>query len=779
MDTSIAAMFFIALGIVTLMVIIIIAVVLIAKRQLSKTKQLAISDPMTGGLNATGFRLAAEKHLSSHATQYAVVAMRVRNFNQIYETFGSTDSQRVLVHLHKILKTDLSSAEPFSRVSGNQFYFLLKNQHEDEILARLKLIYEHANRYNQQRTYPYRLDLCFGVYVCRETSETFIDSHAKALLLLDAPGSEPRYRFYKDTDREPQNLRMELPGQLDQSIKNGDFILYLQPQVRLGDRRIAGAEALVRWRHPRHGLLAPATFVPLLQEYHRLHQLDLYLFECVCQALADWKRKGRELCPISVNLSRETLDMDNFLDSYSKLCQTYGIAHEQIEFEISEPHLHENPKKVGDTISEIRSRGFRCSLDNFGKSAIPLDLLRELDIDTIKLDRSFFFGENNNRRNRYIIEAILKMATQMHIRTIAEGIDNSSQVQYLQQAACDIIQGFYYFAPMPVDEFEKNVYQDGHLRYIEPEGARPATASQHPAPRQASNNNVVMFSYLPDEDKVVFSAPFSPILENQLVFSNALALFRGSMLVHENDREDFIHLLERCRKEDGWVKNTIRFYASEGRYEWLEVHLYEDSSPSRGSRSGSIISGTLINMAGWKNEVDRWKEKANRDALTGLFNREYFEQYTRSNMENDTLMSAAIVFIDIDDFKHVNDTLGHMFGDDIICCVAKRVLGVFRHTDIVARYGGDEFVVFVNGINRLELEKRLSQLCEVFRFPYRNDTVTYRISGSIGAAMFPEDGTNYQDLLDHADCALYAAKERGKDQFALYTPDMEGSSRQT
>ena len=175
-------------------------------------------------------------------------------------------------------------------------------------------------------------------------------------------------------------------------------------------------------------------------------------------------------------------------------------------------------------------------------------------------------------------------------------------------------------------------------------------------------------------------------------------------------------------------------------------------------------------MAGWNNEVNLWKEKANRDALTGLFNREYFELSSSNSLEKDSLTSAAIVFIDIDDFKHVNDTLGHMFGDDILCCVAKRVLGIFRHTDIVARYGGDEFVVFVNGINRPELEKRLKQLCDVFRFPYRNETVTYQISGSIGAAMFPEDGKNYEELLDHADCALYVAKERGKDQFAMYEP---------
>lgn len=756
-------------GLILLLMVVIAAMILMCSKRQKQTKQFAVSDPITGGLNDAGFRPAAEKCLQNQHYRYAIIAMDLRNFRQIHQTFGSSDSQRVLVHLHNILKTCLSGAEPFARVNRATFCFLLKNRQVDEIQARLKLIYDSANRFNQQRQDPYHLKLCFGIYVPQDNAETLPEMQEKAVQLLDGPGVEPRYRFYENASAEPQSRKRELAEQVERSLENGDFIVYLQPKVRLGDSRIVGAEALIRWRHPERGMLDPGMFIPLLEEYHMIYRLDLYLFEAVCRSLAEWKRKGWELCPISVNLSRENLENDHFLESYVRLCQIHGINLDLIEFELAEAFLLETPQKISAVINEIRSYGFQCALDNFGKSFIPLNLLRELDVDAIKLDRSFFYGENNNRRNRYIIEAILKLAAQMHIRTVAEGIDNASQVQYLQHAACDIIQGFHYFRPMPMEEFEKTVYQDGVLRYIEPEGARSSASTQPALPRQ-DTGSIVMFSYLPEEDRAVFSSSFSPVLENQLTFSNALALFRSSNLIHENDREDFFHLLERCRKEDGWVKNALRFYVSEGRYEWLEVHLHEEPAPSTET---VVISGTLVNMAGWKNEVDLWKEKANRDALTGLYNREYFEHFASSHLEKETLTTAAIVFIDIDDFKQVNDSLGHMFGDDILCCVAKRVLGIFRHTDIVARYGGDEFVVFVSGISRPDLEKRLNQLCEVFRYPYRNDTVTYQISGSIGAAMFPEDGETYQTLLNHADSALYAAKARGKDQFMLYHPGLD------
>ena len=213
------------------------------------------------------------------------------------------------------------------------------------------------------------------------------------------------------------------------------------------------------------------------------------------------------------------------------------------------------------------------------------------------------------------------------------------------------------------------------------------------------------------------------------------------------------------------MENTLRFFTANGRYEWLEVHMHKE----RGLiEKDIVISGTLVNMA----EVDRWKDKANRDGLTGLYNKAHFEQSATALLERENLHSAAIIFVDIDDFKKVNDTLGHLVGDDVIRCVAKRIFGVFRHTDIVARYGGDEFVIFVDGIGREDLKKRLQQLCDGFRFPYRNDTIEYPVSGSIGAAMFPEGGTRYRELLDHADLALYTAKHRGKNQFVLYEPGM-------
>ena len=749
----------------------LVIVILVCRRQIRLAKRCAQRDPLTGALSAAGFCAAAQPLLDGKRPQYAVVTAEISNLLQIQQTFGDTD--RVLNHVCRSLKAALGNAEPLARLDGNTFSLLMKNREEGALTARLQRIYDALNSYSDAQKIPYRLDLVFGIYLPADGSEPIAEMLQKAGdALRHAPETE-RFRFSTHESNETAASKWELVEQMDLSLQNEDFVVYLQPKVRIGDTRIVGAEALIRWRHPRRGMLTPEMFIPPLEEYHMMPRVDRYLFESICKKLAAWTREGKKPCPISVNFSLESLLNADFGATYAGLCREYGLEPELIEFELSENLLYEDPKTIKAVIEDIHEAGFQCSLDHFGRTFIPLHLLRELEVDAIKLDSSLFSAENNSRRNRFVIEAILKLASQMNICTVAEGIDNASQVQYLQQAACNVIQGFFYFRPMSPEEFKRTAYQDGELRYVnekETRAAQPLT----PAVRQAHNNNVVMFSLLVNEDQIIFSSCFSPLLEGQVEFSNASALFAHTHLIHENDRNDFFHLLERCAKDGGWVENTLRFLTSQGHYEWLEVYLHREYAHSIGE---NIITGTLVNIAGWKNEVDRWKEKANRDALTGLYNREYFEQFAINALKKNVFSSAALIFVDVDNFKQVNDTLGHTIGDDILCFFAKRLLGVFRHTDVIARYGGDEFVVFANGISRADLEKRLTQLCEVLRYPYRNGTIEYRVSGSIGAALCPDDGTDYRELLEHADSAVYTAKEQGRDQFVLYQPGMENVSR--
>jgi len=755
-------------GLVLFLAACVILLIFLCIRQYKRVKKQSLTDALTGGPNRRGFCRAASGVLAGQSRQYAVIYLHIHNFRHFRTTFGIHDSNRLSRHLYQVLRSCLSSLEPIGVLDGSSFCFLLKNRNKDDVIARLSRIAESTNHFNDALEIPYPIALRFGICFPDPADENADELLEKAIVSLQSYPEHIPFCFSKETGADSQHRKWEQLTRMVRSLKNGEFVVYMQPKVRLGDNRIIGAEALLRWRHPQRGLLTPEMFLPILEEYEQIHRFDLYLFETVCRKMAEWKQAGCQPCPVSVNLSSISSDTLLHLESCSKIIKNYGLKPEWFEFEVDMCGHPDQPDRVSSLISQIHSYGFGCALDHFGAGPLPLHMLHELQADTLKLDCSLFSLENNSSRSRFIVDAILKFATQAQIRTVAEGIDSASQLQYLQQAGCDSVQGFCYFRPMPIEDFHKTVYKDGILRYASAAVFSSATLRKASIPLNTGNKNIVMFSFLTGEDRIVFSDNFSPLLNGQLAFSNAMSLFERSDLIHENDRTDFLRLLDRCRKEDGWVENTLRFYTSEARYEWLEVHLHKEMSTS-----GLLISGTLVNVAEWKNQVRLWKDKANRDALTGLYNREYFEQFTTSTLKKGLPGSAALVFMDVDDFKRVNDTLGHTVGDDVLCFVSRCLLGAFRHTDIVARYAGDEFVVFVNGIDRVNLEKRLTQLCESMQIPFRNDTVEYPVSGSIGAAVFPEDGRSYQELLLHADSAAYIAKRSGKNRFVFYQPGME------
>lgn len=760
------AWFMIPVGLLLIAVIVLV----LSNGKRKKQADAATSDPMTGSLTEGAFLSAAQTVLKGKTDAFAVVSLQVENLDSIALSFGPDARAASLVRVYDTMKSQFGSEELIARTGEDTFCFLLKNRKTDEICARLERI---CNAVNQARKAgaDYALDLRFGIYLPSATENQAEEMAGRAVQARLSTPAGRRYHFYDRDLWETTALELDMANSMDRALQTNEFVVYYQPKVRVLDQRVAGAEALIRWRHPQRGLLSSDMFLPLAERYQKINSIDRFVFENVCATLARWKKQGRELCPISVNLARADLNQPNFADGCYDICCRYGVEPTYIEFEMKESLLLENMERAKSLIERFHALGFRCAVDNFGADMTAMQLLSTLDIDTIKLDSSYFGGDNDNRRGRYIAEAILKVTSQLHIRTVAEGIASPGQAQFLQQVACDMIQGFYYFKPMSLEKFESEAWAHNALKFVEPAVTAGQTAAKKLAAVQPtqSGKSIILFSYLPQEDSVTFSEAFSPVFGGQTHFDNARALFRTTDLIHENDRKDFFHLLERCRREDGWVENTLRFYMAQGRYSWLEMHLHRD-----GSDVNSVISGTMINIAEWKNEVNQWKEKATRDALTGLYNREHFEHSAQSQLEQKIYSSAALLFIDVDDFKRVNDTFGHMFGDDVLCYVAKQILGVFRHTDVVARYGGDEFVVFAPSIQREILEDRLQRLCGAFRFPYRGEAVEYKVSVTIGAAMYPDDGVGYEALLEHADCALYEAKRRGKDQFVLYDASMKG-----
>ena len=760
-----------------IVIITLLSLWLHCRTVLNKIKKTAYIDYVTGGLTEIGFRLKWQTFFSDRSMDFALISMEVVNFSEICAIFGEYKVNHVFKYIYDVLKKQLGNDELIAKTGENTFCFMLKNRKPDEICAKLDGICELIDNFNHGTLDSCPIQLVFGIYLPNKKDEDIGIMIQKASTVRQDSLKNTRYKIYNHAELERENWERDVAFSIPKAVEMGEFQVHLQPKVRIFDQRIVGAEALIRWRHPQRGLMYPDMFVPLAERFQKIEILDRYVLEEVCRIISHWEHRGLEVCPVSVNLSRLDILNSNLPEEYYEICRKYGVSASLIEFEIKESVAAENLKCTSSLVERLHSFGFNCALDNFGSGFCSLQLLSKLNIDTVKLDKSFFDGENNNRRGRYIAESLFKIAAQLHIRTVAEGISNKAQVEYLQQAACDIIQGFYYYKPMQMESFTTEVYEEDRLRYVDANQGKAVSGivdkfNVNSGKIQEDTQNIILFTYWAQEDAIEFSDVFSPVLGGQKYFENAMALFRTTDLVHENDREDFFHLLERCHRENGWVKNTLRFYLTGGCYEWLELRVHKERN-----NSGVVINGMLANMSRWKSEVNLWKEKASRDKLTGLYNREYFEHSTIKLLEKCSNTTAALLFIDVDDFKKVNDTYGHIFGDDVLCYIAKQIMGIFRHTDIIARYGGDEFVVFAPSVEKTILEERLKRLCATFQYPYRSNTVEYKISCSIGAAIFPADGLDYDTLLDHADCALYEAKRRGKNTYVLYESHMKGDPR--
>ena len=242
---------------------------------------------------------------------------------------------------------------------------------------------------------------------------------------------------------------------MEQALKNGEFVPYLQPKYELTHETIAGAEALVRWVSPEEGMIFPGEFIPLFEKNGFIVELDLYMFEQVCKMIESWNEKGYRIIPVSVNMSRGHFLVPNFFDRYKEILERYNVPKGSIEIELTESLFFNEISTMTDLVNKIHEAGLRCSIDDFGSGYSSLNMLKDIKVDALKLDRVFFIKTEEDKRGKDIINSILHLAQNLHLQTISEGVEIRSQVEYLKGMDCDYIQGYVFAKPMPVKDFVK------------------------------------------------------------------------------------------------------------------------------------------------------------------------------------------------------------------------------------------------------------------------------------------------------------------------------------
>lgn len=448
--------YMIVTGIAAAFALLLVSLLRLHRANTARMMQIALTDPLTGGNNNSAFhiefdQLAPEMEPGS----YAIVMLNVKDFRLINENFGATAGDEMLKYIGQHLQRCMGPGEFFARGDADQFFLCLHESQPERIQRRLDALLKEIESFNQYTDIHYFLKLETGACLVEDPATDVTILQDRARIACKHQGEPGRCTFYDAALTQQQIMEQELNALFEKALEQDQFQVYLQPKVRLVDQTVGGAEALVRWFHPQRGRIGPGDFIPLFERNGNICKLDLYMFEQVCRLIHRWMNEGRPLIPISVNLSRAHFKNLNFLRDFSELKERYCIPDGLIEFELTESIFFNEQQRelVRDAVAQMHRLGFLCSLDDFGMGYSALGLLKELDADTIKLDRQFFLDIANPKAQR-IITAFVKLAGQLGIEMVAEGIETQEQLEFLQRIGCDLVQGYLYSKPIPIVDFE-------------------------------------------------------------------------------------------------------------------------------------------------------------------------------------------------------------------------------------------------------------------------------------------------------------------------------------
>ena len=250
--------------------------------------------------------------------------------------------------------------------------------------------------------------------------------------------------------------RQKIEAEMHSALSNGEFQVYLQPKVNMITSKVYGAEALSRWIHPTEGMRRPDLYIPIFEENGFIVNLDTYMFEEICKLKARWREEGVEFAsiPISFNMSKLQLTKTNVVKDLLEIAQKYDVDPFELDVEITEGMYLDDNSELTGIVTELQENGFSVSLDDFGSGYSALGMLRDIPVDTIKIDKSFLKLSDNNERGEKVVKNIIMLCKDLKFDVVVEGVETQEQIEFLTNYGCEIAQGFHYSKPVPIEDFE-------------------------------------------------------------------------------------------------------------------------------------------------------------------------------------------------------------------------------------------------------------------------------------------------------------------------------------
>ena len=444
--------FFLSVGVILFILGVFIYIAISDIRRQRKLYEYAYIDPVTQKGNIYYFRKNGQERLNKEPKKYKyMIILDINKFKMINKAYGYAMGDKILINIGNKLEEIFGKTSLIARYSND--YFAILFDYEDNIYTIISKIINKIENLKINNV-TYNLTVNMGIYKIKDSDNNISEVIDKAIIAHSASKGNvyERYYIYDEELEKVVEEEERIEAKMYNALMAKEFKVYFQPKIFTDNEKMYGAEALARWEH-KGKIISPEKFIPLFEKNKFILKLDTYIFEEVCKNMRLWKEELGLEPIISINVSRDHFMDEHFLEKYYMIVAKYGINPNKIDLEITESAAFEEGIDIIEIMNRIKKLGFLVSIDDFGTGYSSLSMIQDMPIDIIKIDKSFVDRIGQKKKN--MIDYIIKIAKELGLMTIAEGVETKEQRDYLLKKDCDVIQGYYYSKPLPLHEFEE------------------------------------------------------------------------------------------------------------------------------------------------------------------------------------------------------------------------------------------------------------------------------------------------------------------------------------
>lgn len=425
-----------------------------------KIKSMAYYDGLTKLPNRLLFRERAEQAIaraSRTGELIGIMFLDLDSFKSINDTMGHAGGDLLIQNVARLLLNSVRKSDTVARFGGDEFLIMLNGVSDlEEVVKAAENVMELFRNpviLNGQELF---ITASVGVAmypVDGQDMELLVKNADIAMYNAKSRGKN-QYALCSDAMKESVEYKMKLTNDLYRALDRKELVIHYQPQISLQSEKVIGLEALLRWNHPRLGMVMPKTFIPLAEQTGLINPIGEWVLETACQQSRHWQAMGLPRVSMSVNLSAVQLRNQKFVEQVNRILRQTGLDPKLLELEITESAMIRESDSIISILNSLKKLGICISIDDFGTEYSSLSRLKSLPIDSLKMDIQFVHGIDKSPKDQAITMVIISLAKNLDLKLTAEGVEKQSQLNFLKQRMCDEVQGFYYYKPMPAEEIE-------------------------------------------------------------------------------------------------------------------------------------------------------------------------------------------------------------------------------------------------------------------------------------------------------------------------------------